>query len=276
MQTCRNIGLFALAFVVTLLMATRAPEAQQHSYTPQEIEEGRKLYDANCGRCHNDDGAGVPGTEIFKQIRRAISDEEIANLIITGIPASGMPPHQFAQPQAMSVVAYLRTAGTGAPAPAAADAAANVPRGNGDPARGKALAEGRAGCLNCHKIAGAGGTSAPDLSAVGAPPRGGRGFAAAPTAATIERALVEPDADVAQNYRVFQVITAGGQTVRGTLLNQDTFSIQMRDDSGELRAFTKSGLKQHGFQPSPMPSYRGRLNAQELSDVISYLLTLKG
>jgi cytochrome c oxidase cbb3-type subunit 3 len=278
MQTCRNIGLFALGFILVLVGATRVPEAQQHSYTPQEIEEGRKLYDANCGRCHNDDGAGVPGTEIFKQIRRAISDEEIANLIITGIPASGMPPHTFSNPQAMSVVAFLRTAANGAPAAAApaATAAGGTRPTAGDAARGKALAEGRAGCLGCHKIAGAGGTSGPDLSTIGAPPRGGRGPAAAPSAATLERALLDPDVDVAPAFRVFQVVTTGGQTVRGTLLNQDTFSIQMRDQSGELRAFVKSGLKSSGFEPSPMPSYRTRLNAQELSDVVSYLLSLKG
>jgi len=38
----------------------------------------------------------------------------------------------------------------------------------------------------------------------------------------------------------------------------------------------KSDLKEFGFLPSPMPSYRGRLTPQEVADVISYLLTLKG
>jgi hypothetical protein len=49
----------------------------------------------------------------------------------------------------------------------------------------------------------------------------------------------------------------------------------MRDESGELRAFVEDDLREHGFEPSPMPSYRTRLNQQELSDVVSYLLTLK-
>jgi len=72
------------------------------------------------------------------------------------------------------------------------------------------------------------------------------------------------------------VTTRSGQTVRGSLLNQDTFSIQMRDGAGELRAFQKSDLSQSGFVPSPMPSYRGRLAPQEVADVVAYLLSLRG
>jgi hypothetical protein len=95
------------------------------------------------------------------------------------------------------------------------------------------------------------------------------------TAASLERALVDPDADVSPAFRVFRVVTRAGRTVRGTLLNQDTFSVQMRDESGELRAFVKRDLREHGFEPSPMPSYRTRLNPQRWADVVSYLLTLK-
>jgi mono/diheme cytochrome c family protein len=35
-------------------------------------------------------------------------------------------------------------------------------------------------------------------------------------------------------------------------------------------------LKDSGFLPSPMPSYQGRLTPQDVADVVSYLLTLKG
>jgi len=64
--------------------------------------------------------------------------------------------------------------------------------------------------------------------------------------------------------------------VRGTLLNQDTFSVQMHDQDKNLRSFLRSDLKDAGFLPSPMPSYQGRLTPQEVADVVSYLLTLKG
>jgi len=256
----------------TILSADAAPAAQQHSYVAQDIEAGRTLYDANCGRCHNADGAGVSGVELFRQIRRATSDEDIAKLVIAGIPGTSMPSHSISVAESLQVVAYMRTAAT-RPSPATAGAAAPVVDAT-QAARGKTIVEGKGGCLGCHRIRGAGSGSGPDLSAIGAPQ--GAGFTAtAVNAASLERALVDPDADVSPAFRVFRVVTSAGRTVRGTLLNQDTFSVQMRDESGELRAFMKRDLREHGFEPSPMPSYRTRLNQQELSDVVSYLLTLK-
>src|SRR6478735_2759159 len=242
----RTLGMFALGFAAAVFLASGSPRAQQHSYTQQDIDAGHALYDANCGRCHNNDGAGVPGVELFKQIKRANSDDDIAKLIQAGIQGTSMPSHQFSTPQALTVVAYLRSMVGVTPA-------------------------------------SAGAATGPDLGP--APPRGagpggggrGGGRGAAPlNAAALERAILDPDADVAVPYRIFQVVTRSGQTVRGALLNQDTFSIQMRDQAGDLRAFQKTDLKEHGFLPSAMPSYRGRLAAQEVADVVAYLPSLRG
>ena len=278
MQKSKTLLLAAGGFVAALALSAGHPRAQQHSYTQAEIDEGRRLYDANCGRCHNDDGAGVTGIELFKQIKRANSDEDIAKLIQNGIPGTSMPPHAFTQPQALSVVAYLRSmvgvtpaARPGAPAAGRGASAAS----GGDPARGRMIFMGTGGCTTCHRAEGTGGTTGPNLSAIGAP-RGGRGFAAPVDPAAIERAILDPDADIAPAFRVYQVTPKSGAQVKGTLLNQDTFSVQMLDEAQNLRSFMKSDLKDFGFLPSPMPSYRGRLTGQDVADVVAYLLTLKG
>ena len=282
MRIHRTIGLFALGFAAAVIMGSGVPRAQQHSYTQQDIDAGHALYDANCGRCHSNDGAGVPGVELFKQFKRANSDDDIAKLIQAGIPGTSMPSHQFSTPQALTVVAYLRSMVGVTPA----SGTASTGRSSGlvgDAASGKAIFDGKGACATCHAINGAGATTGPDLGP--APPRaggpggGGRGGGrgAAPlSAAALERAILDPDADVAVPYRVFQVVTKSGQTVRGVLLNQDTFSVQMRDQAGDLRAFQKTDLKEHGFQPSAMPPYRGRLAPQEVADVVAYLISLRG
>jgi putative heme-binding domain-containing protein len=277
MRTFITFSLAAGAFVVAVTLSTGTPSAQQHSYTPQEIEEGRKLYDANCGRCHAETGAGVAGIELFRQIRRANSDDDIAKLIQSGIPGTAMPPSNFTTPQALSVVAYLRSmvGVTPGAAPVAAGGPGRGATAVGVPARGKEIFSGKGGCAACHRAEGAGGTSGPDLTRAGVG-RGGRGPAAPVDPAVLERSILEPDADIAVAFRMFQVTPKTGAPVRGVLLNQDTFSVQLRDEAQNLRAFLKSDLKDSGFLPSPMPSYKGRLTAQEVADVVSYLLTLKG
>jgi hypothetical protein len=91
----------------------------------------------------------------------------------------------------------------------------------------------------------------------------------------IERSIVDPSAEMAAQYRIYQVVTKANVTSRGTLLNQDTFSVQMRDNTEKLMSFWKSDLKEYGFVPSPMPSYRNTLTPQEIADLVSYLVSLR-
>jgi hypothetical protein len=76
--------------------------------------------------------------------------------------------------------------------------------------------------------------------------------------------------------RFYRVVTKEGATVTGRLLNIDTFTVQMMDMKEQLRSFTKANLKESGFIPSPMPSFKSTFNTQELADVVSYLVSLKG
>ena len=76
--------------------------------------------------------------------------------------------------------------------------------------------------------------------------------------------------------RFYRVVTKDGATVTGRLLNIDTFTVQMIDTKEQLRSFTKTNLKELGFIPTPMPSFKSTFNTQELADVVSYLVSLKG
>jgi mono/diheme cytochrome c family protein len=51
--------------------------------------------------------------------------------------------------------------------------------------------------------------------------------------------------------------------------------VQLIDTNERLRSFVKADLREHGFAPTPMPSYRGRLTPQEVADVVAYLATLR-
>src|SRR4051812_28703027 len=158
-----TLGLFALGVAAAVLLAAGSPRAQQHSYTQQDIDAGRALYDGNCGRCHNNDGAGVPGVELFKQIKRANSDDDIAKLIQAGIPGTSMPSHQFSTAQALTVVAYLRSMVGVTPSATPSVSPGSGSGLAGDQERGKTVFDGKGGCAGCHALNGVGGTTGPDL-----------------------------------------------------------------------------------------------------------------
>jgi len=135
-----------------------------------------------------------------------------------------------------------------------------------DPTRGKAIVEGSGGCLACHRVDDKGTQAGVDLTEIGS----------ARTAEQLEKALTDPSAEVHPQNRLYRVTTREGITVTGKLLNQDQFSLQMLDGKGRLVAFQRSNLRESGFIPTPsMPSYKEKLNPQQLQDVIRFLATLK-
>jgi putative heme-binding domain-containing protein len=159
----------------------------------------------------------------------------------------------------------------------------------GDPARGKAIYEGKGDCASCHRINGAGGRLGPDLSDIGVPRGGGRGGgggaakqaapAPAPTVnlAALESSIIDPDADVAISNRLVRVVTKDGKSVTGRLLNHDNFTVQFIDPQGKLHSYMKADLKESTvLTKGLMPSYKDRLSSQEVADVVAYLATLKG
>jgi len=72
--------------------------AQEHvgQFSQADVENGFRLYRANCPTCHGNNGDGVPGIDLRRgQFRRASSDADLIRLIANGIPGTAMPPHRF-------------------------------------------------------------------------------------------------------------------------------------------------------------------------------------
>jgi hypothetical protein len=75
-----------------------------------------------------------------------------------------------------------------------------------------------------------------------------------------------------------EIATSSGHRITGIVLNEDTYSVQVRDLSDHLHSFWKqeiSAFEKHTDR-TPMPSYRGRLNDREMDDLIAYLVSLRG
>jgi putative heme-binding domain-containing protein len=230
----------------------------QHSYTPADVEDGGRLFRSNCVGCHGANGDLVPGVDLAHgKFRRATTDDDLARLIRAGIPGTPMPPGNYTEFQASTIVAYLRSlANTGIGSGLA-----------GDPASGKVLFMGKGTCTTCHRVGTVGSRLGPDLTDIGT----------LRDAGNLERSLLDPDAEVLEQNRFYRVVTKDGATVTGRLLNRDTFSVQLMDSKEKIRSFLILNLREHGFvDKSPMPSNRDKLTPQEIADLISYLGTLKG
>src|SRR5215471_6241229 len=262
--------------LVSLLTFVAAPVFAQHAFTPDEIAEGSRLFQTNCTGCHGSSGDLVQGVALMSgKFRRASTDDEVATIIRKGVPGTAMQGFSFTEQQAGMIVAYFRSF-TAEPAATPADMPAL-----GDPARGKAILEGKGNCLSCHRVGENGSRVGPDLTGIGAPrPPVGRVPAPPPTPAVIvqqlQRSIVDPDADISPANRTFKAVLKDGSTVTGRLLNFDSFNVQVFDSKERLLSIPRSDLREFSLTKSPMPSYRNKLNNQELSDLLAYLVTLKG
>jgi putative heme-binding domain-containing protein len=139
----------------------------------------------------------------------------------------------------------------------------------GDAASGKAIFEGKGDCLSCHRVKVTGSRSGPDLTMIGRERRATRTY--------LERALLDPDADVAAANRGVRVtLKKDGTVVTGRLLNRDMFTVELVDGQGNTKLFPKSELSDVTIVTKGlMPSYKGRLSSEEVADVVSYLSSLK-
>ena len=261
--------------VRALAQETQAQEAQpqetQASESHADAAKGRPLYAAYCARCHGMTGGGGEGPSLARhELPRAPDDEALIAIVIGGIPGTAMGSTWWlSAADCAALAAYVRSL---APTVAAADDL------RGDSARGREIFEGTGGCGSCHTVGGFGTNRGPDLSTVGA--RRGVPYirqAILDPAATSPRGLTEIGADFV-DYLVVRVVDLDGREVVGMRLNEDSYSIQVRDAGGRLHSFYKPDLQtlEKHFDASLMQSYRDQLSEAEIDDLVAYLSTLRG
>ena len=70
--------------------------------------------------------------------------------------------------------------------------------------------------------------------------------------------------------------TNEGRVFTGMRINEDTFTIQLRDEKKQLHSFRKRDIEAlRKFDGSLMPSYEKMLSRSEIDDLISYLSGLR-
>lgn len=252
-----GVGLCCLAAVVVCSIGLSG-NAQKHAAPAGGANDGARLFPTNCGSCHGLDGHGgerAPDIAGRREIQK-LSDAALAKIIREGIPGTGMPPFRtLGSVKIQALVRHLRRL-------QGEDAESPLP---GSPASGKSLFFGKAGCADCHMVSGAGGFIGSDLSSYGR----------AKAAPQIRSAIVNPADNSGERGRVVVATTGDGKTLTGIARNEDNFSLQLQTKDGAFHFLEKSSLRALEHRPEPvMPSdYATRLSAQEINDLISYLMS---
>jgi cytochrome c oxidase cbb3-type subunit 3 len=219
---------------------------------PQPEARGKNVFEAKCATCHGLDGlGGEHAPDIVRRLAmRTLSDEALLDLIHEGITEAGMPGFaNLGKENDTALISYIRFL-QGKPAGNSA--------ASGDPARGRNLFFGKAGCSACHSR---GQIIAEDLT----------GFARDHEMSEIREAILKPAGDppVAAT-----AVARDGQTFSGMIRNEDNASLQLQDRDGRFYLLMKSSLAsvQRKAEESMPVDFGHRLSTSELDDLVAYIL----
>ena len=230
------------------------PVSKEPASAPKPDLRGKGVFEVRCATCHGLDGLG--GEHAPDIIRRpgvkALSDGAWLTLIHDGIPEEGMPGFpSLGGDDAHALVAYLRFL-------QGRSAGGSV---QGDPARGRDLFLGKAGCSACHQIGSRGQFVVGDLG----------GFARDHSEGEIRDAILRPTGGPPE---AVTAVARDGRKFSGMIRNEDNASLQLQDGDGRFYLLMKSSLVSVQRKTGdPMPvDYGRRLGSAELDDLVGYIL----
>ena len=218
---------------------------------------GQRLFESQCAVCHGQTGTGGRGPNLHRaKLDHAADDAALRTVIYEGLPPEMPGAWQLNPREVASVAAYVTSLGSIPIEPVA-----------GDPQHGREIYRAK-GCATCHLISGDGSGFGPELTNIGA----------RRSAAHLRESIVAPEASVPDGFMLVEIVTSSGATIRGIRLNEDTFSIQIKDQKNAFHSFRKSEVKaiRKLRGKSPMPSYQGTIVGGDLTDLIAYLASLRG
>jgi putative heme-binding domain-containing protein len=253
----------AIFALLTLCGAAAPPDAKKAENDDGALARGKRVFEIQCARCHGIQGTGGTGASLARPtLRNATTDQDLLTVIKDGIEGTAMPPNWFlTDPQARDVAGYVRSLGRGEAQPLPGDAALGE----------QVYAKNE--CAKCHTIAGEGGSLGPDLTDVGA--RRGLDF--------LRAAVLHPGRESPLDewgyvkYLAVVAMRDDGRVVSGMRVNEDTFTIQLRDEKNHFQSLEKRALEGlNKGTASVMPAYDKVLSTADGDHLVSYLSRLRG
>jgi len=215
---------------------------------------GREEFNVRCAGCHGENGLGgerAPG--IGKSSRKRLhTDQAVREIITHGIADSGMPAFTLGEPELASLTMFVRSL---------VSPLSDSPV-EGDAEAGERYFFGRGGCSGCHMVQGHGVARGPDLTEAGHQLTG----------AEVETALRHPEKHRTPGFQVAAVELRSGEKIRGFILNESGFDLQLLGLDQKLYLLTEGQFKAvTREQNSLMPTFFG--SDEEYRNLIAFLHT---
>ena len=141
---------------------------------------------------------------------------------------------------------------------------------SGDPAHGRKLfAEpGGVNCAACHRVAGQGSDTGPDLTGAGTQ------F----DRRALAEAILYPSKTVREGYQQITIERVGEEEISGVVKGETADTLTLRDSSGREHKLPRASIKaRRNSALSLMPEgLEAALTLEDFSDLVSYLAALKG
>ncbi len=254
-------GLQAALLLLLAISGLSCSAGDARKEPSQHGGQGKRLFEAHCARCHGMAGGGGTGATLTRpRLLYAVDKQALSDIILNGIAGTGMPGSWLSHAEVGELAGYVLSLGAKPEEPILGDS------GRGPAAYRKGL------CHTCHIINGQGTGVGPELTEIGT--RRGRQY--------LRQAVLHPGIDMPSDSDGFKAslvvtaVTTEGVEIRGQRINEDSFTIQLKDVGNRLYSFRKSELKalKKEVGVSLMPSFEGILSASETDDLIAYLANL--
>ena len=200
--------------------------AVSKSYPPDLVRQGSALFRKDCSFCHGRDaGGGESGPDLTrsKLVTADVDGDKIGPVVRNGRPDKGMPPFDRSDQEIASLVAFIHTQQTNALASAGGRKGSGGRKGvdvsdlqTGNVEAGKQYFGGAGGCATCHSPTG-------DLA----------GVAKRYSGLELEEQMLYPKHAKSK----VSITVAAGQTITGTLVYLDEFTVGLIDSTGSYRSW---------------------------------------
>ena len=240
------------------------PTVNPQSYPREQVIAGMTRFSSQCGFCHGRDAAGgETGPDLTRSalVAEDLRGDKIGPVVRAGRVDKGMPAFDLNDAELTAIIAFIhdqKAKGESVGGGRRSVDVSDIDSGNVE--AGKKYFNGAGNCSNCHSATG-------DLAGIGSRFRG---------LPLLQRMLNPSGSRPAPAPAKVIVTLTSGETISGSLVSRDEFTVALKDPSGASRTWPVDEVKINIDDPVRAHfDQLGKYTDEDMHNVYAYLQTLR-